>query len=102
MPPANVLTVCGVFGNLTDDDVARTIAALPGLLAAGGLVVWTRGVQDRDRTPEIRAEFAANGFTEVSFASTAQGAFRVGVHRLTAGTGGSGRRDAEDRMFTFR
>ncbi len=84
LPPANVLTVCGVFGNIIVENVQRTIATLPSLLAAGGMVIWTRGVEDSDHTPPIRAGFAEHGFAEVSFASTEDGVFRIGMQRLTA------------------
>lgn len=84
VPPANVLTVCGVFGNISVEGVQRTIAILPSLLAAGGVVVWTRGVEGSDHTPPIRAGFAEHGFAEVSFVGTEDGAFRIGMQRLTA------------------
>ena len=43
--PADVLLACGVFGNIPDGDLLRTVDALPGLLAPGGTVVWTRGAK---------------------------------------------------------
>jgi hypothetical protein len=96
-----VLTVCGVFGNISVEDVRHTITALPGLLAPGGIVVWTRGVRDADWTPDIRAAFAANGFTEMSFTSTPEGDFRIGMHRLTADPVGEPAAESDARMFTF-
>jgi hypothetical protein len=101
IPRAHVLTICGVFGNLSVKDVRRTITALPGLVAAGGIVVWTRGVQDADWTPDIRDTFASNGFTEMSFTGTPKDDFRIGMHRLTAPVGGPAHR-SDPRMFTFR
>lgn len=98
VPPANVLTVCGVFGNISVEDVQRTIAILPSLLAADGIVIWTRGVEDSDHTPPIRAGFAKHGFAEASFASTEDGVFRIGVHRLTAEAATP---QPGMRMFTF-
>jgi hypothetical protein len=98
LPPANLLTICGVFGNISADDVQRTIAALPSILANDAIVIWTRGVEGSDRTPAIRAGFAGHGFVELSFTSTEDGVFRVGLQRLvaepTAPQPGS-------RMFTF-
>ena len=41
--PATLVLACGVFGNITDEDVARTIRCCAGLCATGGTVVWTRG-----------------------------------------------------------
>jgi SAM-dependent methyltransferase len=100
-PPAHVVTVCGVFGNVSVQDVQNTIAALPALLAPGGIVVWTRGVRDADWTADIRAAFAANGFTEASFTSTPEGDFRIGVHRLKADPVEAPAVRSDARMFTF-
>ncbi len=33
--PAHVLLVCGVFGNISDTDIHRTVSELPRLSAAG-------------------------------------------------------------------
>ena len=41
--PADLVLVCGVFGNISDDDIAATIAAvLPSFCAPGASVIWTR------------------------------------------------------------
>ena len=40
--PVDVLMLCGVFGNVTPEDVERTIALVPSLVTPGGFVVWTR------------------------------------------------------------
>jgi hypothetical protein len=37
--PADLLLLCGIFGNVPDDDIRTTVAAVPALLAAGGTVV---------------------------------------------------------------
>ncbi|MFB9848800.1 hypothetical protein ACFFMR_00155, partial [Micromonospora andamanensis] len=41
--PAHLLLACGVFGNITVNDVRRTIAMLHTLVLAEGIVIWTRG-----------------------------------------------------------
>jgi ubiquinone/menaquinone biosynthesis C-methylase UbiE len=41
--PADVVLVCGLFGNLGDADIRRTIGHLPMLCARGASVLWTRG-----------------------------------------------------------
>ncbi|MCU1483728.1 MAG: Methyltransferase type 12 [Actinomycetia bacterium] len=79
--PADVVLVCGVFGNITGDDVARTVEELPHLCAEGATVLWTRHRRSPDLTPSIREWFEAAGFAELSFDSPA-GTFAVGVHRL--------------------
>src|SRR6476659_7369793 len=51
--PADLVLLCGIFGNVSDVDVHRTIRALPQLCAPGALVVWTRHRRDPDLTPTI-------------------------------------------------
>jgi hypothetical protein len=71
--PADLVLVCGVFGNVVDDDVRRTIAALPQLCARGATVIWTRNRKPPDLTPAIRRWFADEGFEEIGFESTPPG-----------------------------
>jgi hypothetical protein len=80
--PADVIVACGIFGNITHEDIARTIAHLPMLAARRASVIWTRHRHSRDATPYIRETFAANGFDEHAFELTP--AFGVGLHRLAA------------------
>jgi CYTH domain-containing protein len=80
--PAHLVMVCGVFGNITDDDVHHTISRLPMLCAPGAAVIWTRHRQPPDLTPTIRSWFSESGFEEVTFDSPGEGAFGVGSHRL--------------------
>jgi hypothetical protein len=103
VPPANVLLVCGVFGNISVDDMRRTIASLPALLATEGIVLWTRGAEnvDHDRSQQIRDCFAQHGFTEMSFTSTEDGGFRVGINRLAAEPTDVRAAEPGARMFTF-
>lgn len=103
VPPAHVLLVCGVFGNISGEDVERTIAALPALLADDGIVIWTRGAEnvDRDRSREIKTCFEQHGFTPMSFISTEDGVFRVGTHRLAVDPRDVRPLPARTRLFTF-
>jgi hypothetical protein len=82
--PGDVVMVCGVFGNLSDFDIQRTIAALPQLCRTGGSVIWTRHRRAPDKTPEIRAWYEAAGFEEQAWESAGENAFGVGRHVLTA------------------
>ena len=84
--PAHLVLACGIFGNITSADVRATIAALPGLLTPGGVVIWTRGrLEDgTDPSERIRAWFAADGFTELAFTAADDATFRVGMHQLSA------------------
>lgn len=84
--PADLVLLCGIFGNISDDDVRRTIRAAPQLCAPGGEVVWTRHRKEPDLTPSIRAWFAEAGFDEVAFTSPDTDVWSVGVHRFVGPT----------------
>ncbi|WP_203817963.1 class I SAM-dependent methyltransferase [Paractinoplanes ferrugineus] len=98
--PVDVLLACGVFGNVSDGDMRRTVAALPSFLTPGGVVIWTRGrgTGDGDLSEKVRASFAAGGFAELAFEAPADAGFRVGMARLTEPAAAP----APDRLFTFR
>ena len=104
--PADLVLACGIFGNVPDEDVRRTIGTLPQLCARGATLIWTRHRRPPDLTPTVRGWFADGGFAELAFESTeaeppGPGAFPaqgVGAHQwqhdpvpLHAGV----------RMFTF-
>ena len=80
--PANIAVFCGIFGNVSDDDIHHTINVLPSLLAADGEVIWTRHTAEPDLTPTIRSWFAEAGFAEMAFVRSPT-LFGVGTHRLT-------------------
>lgn len=95
--PAHLLLVCGVFGNVTDADIANTVAHCASLCAPGGTVVWTRHREPPDLVPTVCDWFAGNGFEPVWLSDAAEG-FGVGVHRY-AGPVRAVARGA--RLFTF-
>ena len=97
MVPAYLVLVCGVFGNMADDDVLRTIGYCTQLCAHGGTVVWTRGRWEPDLVPEICDWFAGRGF-ELGWVSDPAEGWGAGAHRFT-GTPVPLERGA--RMFTF-
>jgi hypothetical protein len=96
--PADLVLVCGVFGNITDDDIRRTIALLPQLCAAGARVIWTRHRRPPDLTPSIRHWFEDADFEPTAFHAPDDSFFTVGVHRF-AGTPAP--LEAGARLFTF-
>ncbi|WP_202879349.1 GNAT family N-acetyltransferase [Nocardioides cynanchi] len=96
---ADLVLASGIFGNVPDDDVRRTIGRLPAVSAPGATVVWTRHRNPPDLTPAIRGWFRDGGFEEVAFEAPADVAFSVGVHRWT-GAEGDGELGGE-RLFTF-
>ncbi|MFC5829910.1 SAM-dependent methyltransferase [Nonomuraea insulae] len=93
--PADLVMVCGVFGNITDDDIRRTVATLPQLCAPGAMVIWTRARHEPDLVPAICSWFEDGGFERVAVEGTSYG---VGVHRYT---GPAVPLERDGRMFTF-
>src|SRR4051812_8882201 len=80
--PADLVLLCGIFGNVPDLDIRRTVAVAPQLCAAGARVIWTRHRREPDLTPQLRAWFAAEDFTEQDFVAPTHGIYSVGVHRF--------------------
>jgi hypothetical protein len=81
--PADVLMLCGIFGNVSEEDIEHTAGAAPALCAPGATVIWTRHRRPPDLTPRIRAWFTAAGFDEVAFdAVQTSSMIGVGVSRL--------------------
>jgi hypothetical protein len=61
--PADAVLACGLFELLDDADADMTIAGLPQLCKAGGLVVWTmKGGAESVAVTRIREHLAASGF----------------------------------------
>ena len=82
--PVDLLLLCGIFGNISTEDIQATVAAVPLMLAAGGTVIWTRGwFAHDDLRPMIRRWFTETGLTEVSFDGDPE-RFGVGVARSAA------------------
>jgi hypothetical protein len=96
--PAHVVLVCGVFGNISDADIQRTIRELPHLCTAGATVVWTRHRLPPDATPAVRASFDEVGFEEVAFDTGDGLSFGVGTNRYV---GAPANYRAGRQMFTF-
>jgi hypothetical protein len=81
--PADLVLMAGVFGNISDLHVQRTITALPHLCRPGATLIWTRSRRTPDLTGTIRAWLTNVGFTEHAFDAPDDVLFSVGVHRLT-------------------
>jgi hypothetical protein len=81
MVPADIVLACGVFGNITDPDIERTIGCCTQLCAAGGSVVWTRRRSPPDLVPQICQWFRERDF-ELVWVSDPGLPFGVGVHRF--------------------
>jgi hypothetical protein len=97
MVPADLVLVCGVFGNISDEDIERTIDACSQLCQTGGTVIWTRHRRAPDRVPLICDWFKMRGF-DLQWLSDRDVGFGVGVHRFT---GEPQSLVSGTRMFTF-
>ena len=100
MVPAHLVLACGVFGNVTAQDIRSTVATLRTLTAPEGFVVWTRGRKPEfDGSSEVRSWFGQEGFTERSFTAPSDARFRVGLNQLSAAGAHPFRSGV--RMFSF-
>ncbi|HEY6013851.1 MAG TPA: class I SAM-dependent methyltransferase [Candidatus Limnocylindrales bacterium] len=96
--PADLVLACGIFGHIGDDDIRRTVRALPALCAPGAGVIWTRHRRPPDLTVDIRRWFAEAGFEPVAFDGPAAFEWSVGVQRYV---GEPVALEAGRRLFTF-
>lgn len=81
--PADIIIVCGIFGNLADEaELRRLISNLPVLAKKGSFALWTRGHSDGIAYSDtVRRVFQENQFEEVNFQLTLTGDMGVGIHR---------------------
>ncbi len=77
--PADLVLEVGVFGNISADDIERTVRASPMLCAPGAMLIFTRHRGEPDQTPIIRGWYEECGFEEVSFESVPGHPSSVGV-----------------------
>jgi hypothetical protein len=71
-----------LFGNITDEDIRRTIKSCSQLCTTGGTVIWTRSRSAPDRVPLICDWFSESDF-DLQWLSEPDAGFGVGVHRFT-------------------
>jgi len=65
--PADLVLVCGVFGNISDADIERTLRALPMFAAPGATAIWTRHRREPDMTIDIRRWLQQAGFENSAY-----------------------------------
>ena len=80
--PAHLVLANGVFGNISDEHIVRTIGTLRSFCAPGATVTWTRHRRPPDLTPRVRQWFIDAGFAEVAFEGSDEFVFGIGVNRL--------------------
>jgi hypothetical protein len=97
--PADLVLVCGVFGNISDADVEKTVRALPQFAAPGATVIWTRHRREPDLTVDIRRWLEESGFENAMYEPIPdperQGSVGVAIYR------GQTQPLADEHLFTF-
>ncbi len=97
--PADVVLLCGIFGNVAPADIATTVGAVPALAGPGAAVLWTRHRRQPDVTPWIRQRFDDAGCPAAAYVSSGPGGFAVGLQRRAPGAADGVALPA--RLFTF-
>ncbi len=95
--PADLVLACGVFGNISDADIERTVRALASMCVPGGTAIWTRHRREPDLTPAIRGWFVESAFVEVAFDPVPDSPGSVGVMRYA----GEPRPLVDQMLFAF-
>ena len=65
--PAELVLLVGIMGNVTDADLARTIAAAPALCAPGGRWCGRAAARAATATAWCARALAAAGFAEIAY-----------------------------------
>ncbi len=81
--PAGLVLACGVFGNVSDEDIRRTIGFIPALCAPGAWVIWTRDPRKEGIMTAIQDWFKGAGFRPHALVVGEGNLFGVGAAVLT-------------------
>ena len=99
--PVDLLVLCGIFGNVSEDDIRATLAAVPAMVAPGGFVLWTRGAfAEGDLRPSVRQWSREAGLEEVAYDGE-PAPYGIGLYRLPAEAAPEFAVVLPDRLFTF-
>jgi hypothetical protein len=82
--PAGLVLACGIFGNVSDEDIRRTIGFIPALCAPGAWLIWTRAPRDDGILSTIQDWSAEAGFRPRMLIVGEGDLFGVGAAVLTA------------------
>lgn len=96
--PADIVLLCGIFGNVPLSDIERTAQRASSLCAPGAVVMWTRHRKEPEVVQAIRQWFAEAGFAELSFDAPEDAMFSVCVNQLV---GEPAPFIAGEHLFTF-
>jgi SAM-dependent methyltransferase len=65
--PADLVIMMGIFGNISNDDVRRTIQTAPRLCRPGAVLLWSRSTDGVDRNRSVRGWLIKAGFSELDY-----------------------------------
>ena len=80
--PADLVLACGIFGNISADDIERTVRFLPSLCAPNARILWTRHARDPELLDRIRGWFVEAGMEPVEMEVADDATYGVGMNRL--------------------
>lgn len=83
--PVDLLLCCGVLGNITEEDIHKTINSWSMLCSPQAIVIWTRGSSEPDIRNELRQWVHEAGFEELSFDGM-EDSYGVGVAKRSGET----------------
>jgi len=97
--PADLVLVCGVFGNISEADIEKTLRALPMFAAPGATVIWTRHRREPDMTVNIRKWLEESSFQNTAYdpVPNSDTLGTVGVAKFVGKT----QPLADEHLFTF-
>lgn len=98
--PVDLLLLCGIFGNVGEQDIRRTLGAVPALLRPGGRMIWTRGgFGEVDLRPSVRRWVADAGLEELAYDGEPGEPHGVGLALLARPPAADAA--LPERLFTF-
>jgi SAM-dependent methyltransferase len=65
--PADLVIMMGIFGNISNDDVRRTIQTAPRLCRPGAVLLWSRSTDGVDWNRSVRGWLIKAGFSELDY-----------------------------------
>jgi len=96
--PADLILLCGVFGNISKEDVEHIIRTLPQFSKKETTVIWTQNLRKPELVTTTRELFHAFNFDEISFKTTDDSSYGVGVHSYA---GKTKELNIDNKLFTF-
>jgi hypothetical protein len=96
--PAHLVLACGIFGNISEADIERTIRFLPSLCAPGAWVLWTRHPREADVLERVQGWLVDSGLEPVEVEIADDRSYAAGANRLVVDPPAF---EAGQHLFTF-